>query len=103
MKKLSFTPKTFTVTTQSGSNVCTWDLLTLDGETPRETVYFLNKDDAPSSRQSDEINEAIENEEWVVNSIDESEIENYSINLSIFETAGEAYLEIKEKLAELLN
>lgn len=103
MTTLKFNPQIFTVTTNSGSNTCTWDLLTLDGESPSDTVYFMHKDDAPSHNQQNEIIEAVENQDWTINSIDESEIENYDIDVSIFDTAGDGYAEIKEKIAFLIN
>ncbi|MBA4852083.1 hypothetical protein [Emticicia sp. BO119] len=104
MLKLSLSPQVFVVKTTAGSNDCTWNLLTLDGSDPNETVYFFHKDDAPSDAQSSQIAQAVEDENWEETYfIESSDILDYSIDKSIFETAGEAYSEINDELAQLLR
>jgi hypothetical protein len=102
MSHLNFSPKVFSVTTTSGANPSTWDLLTLDGSAPNETIYFLAKGDSPSFNQQDEIATAIENEDWVEGSItDEDVIINYDIDVTVFDASGAAYGSIVERLNEL--
>lgn len=102
MTTLSFNPQIFTVKTKSGANHSTWDLLTLDGETPAETVYFMNKQDGPSADQQIEIAKAIGKRKWEKSDIsDEDVICNYSIDVTIFDASNGAYDEIVERLNEL--
>lgn len=102
MQTQTFKPQVFRVTTESGGNTFSWDLLTLDGQAPNDTVYFLHKNDAPSYDQGIEIAAAIENEEFEVRSIsDEDVILNYSIDITIFDGTGGAYDEIINRLNEL--
>lgn len=102
MSTLKFNPQIFTVTTNSGSNTCTWDLLTLDGETPLDTVYFMHNDDAPSHNQQNEIVAAVENQDWSIGTIDIEDVLKYNIDLSIFEYQ-DAYSEIVGTIKTLIN
>lgn len=104
MTTLKFQPKVYRVVTNGNDgNTFTWDLLTLDGETPNNTVYFMLKGDAPSFNQTNAIVSAVENEEWEVMSLENSgnELSDYSIDRNIFETAGEGYSEIRTELQNL--
>jgi predicted nucleic acid-binding protein len=101
MTTLEFNPTVYRIQFESMHGLSTWDLLTVEGVTPNETVYFLKKGDAPSASESEKINEAIENEEWEIIQLDaeDFEKERWSINTNIFETAGEAYSSILEILS----
>lgn len=93
MNTLTFSLKIFRVATKDSNNEIVWDLLTVDGETPNNTIYFMRKGDAPSSQHSDQIVAAIENEEWVV-VYEDANPADFDIDLSVFETSGEAYANI---------
>jgi FlaG/FlaF family flagellin (archaellin) len=98
MKALKFNPQVYRIVT-NGINQTTWDLLTVDGESPRETVYFMINGDSPSSNDSDQIQAAIEDEDWEVLDIDDTdnEIEDWDINIDIF-PLSEEYREIRNSL-----
>jgi len=101
MTALKFTPKVFTISNPNDlSGPTTWDLLTVDGEDPRNTVYFMKKGDAPSSKAAGYIESAIENEEWEECDLEDSgcSLKDFDIDVSIFDTAGEGYAEIRKEL-----
>ena len=103
MSTLNFNPQIFTVTTNCGLNQKAWNLLTLEGESPRDTVYFMPKGDSPSFDESDQICELIESEQWQWSGyIKGSElIHKYDIDLTIFDCTGGAYDNIVAELAAL--
>lgn len=101
MNTLNFKPQVFRIATNgTDGNTFVWDLLTIDGESPNNTVYFFLKGDAPSWQQSSKIIEAIDNESWDLITFENSgmEISDFYIDKSIFETAGEGYSEILKEL-----
>lgn len=67
-------------------NEYAWDLLTLDGENPRNTVYFMLKEDAPSYSQLEQIEEAIQKGEWQQMTIEQSrnDISDFSLDMHIY-------------------
>ena len=101
MESLKFEPQIFSVSVNglSGDSY-TYELLTVDGSTPNDTIYFLLKTAAPSSHDSDQINAAIEKADWSVCTLEELnlEIADFDINLSVFECTGGVYDEIVENL-----
>jgi hypothetical protein len=101
MEILDFNPTVYRVQFESIHGLSTWDLLTVDGETPKETVYFMRKGNEPSYTESDKIIEAIENEEWEVIelSIRNFDSKIWEIDANIFETAGKAYSGILKAIA----
>lgn len=103
MTTLEFQPVVYRVVTNGiDGNTYTWDLLTVDGETPNNTVYFMLKDDSPSFSQSDAIVEAIEDEDWEEIDFESNyDLSDFSIDKSIFDTAGEGYEDIRKELENL--
>lgn len=101
MNALPFQPTIFRIKTSDIiGNEAAWDLLTVDGETPNETIYFMCQGDTPSSDASDAINRAIEAEEWEMGTLEQFEhtLSDFQIDASVFETAGEGYAVIRERL-----
>src|SRR5690606_4673158 len=100
MKNLQFNPAIYRIKTESATGTTSWDLLTVDGSNPKETIYFMLKNDLPSHNDSDAICAAIDSEEWEVLEMGESGtvIDDYCIDISVFESAGEAYEVIKDSL-----
>jgi rubrerythrin len=96
---IEFTPKIFTVAFDGFHGIAKWNLLTINGESPNNTVYFLHKNDKPSSLDVDKILELIEKEEWTEKVVAEDTVLDYSIDKSIFTIEG--YSKIYEKLTNL--
>lgn len=102
MKALELNPQIFTVTIDTFHGEVSFDLLTIDGEQPNETIYFLAKGDVPSSNEVDQINKKVEDAEWEVSSIsDDDMIAKYSIDVTIFDGSGNGYEKIVARLNEL--
>lgn len=99
MSTLKFQPKVFIISEAAGhTGPPTWDLLTLDGENPRNTIYFMRKGDAPSHASATCIEQAIENEDWEIKD-GEIDLNEFYIDPKIFDTAGDAYAEIRAAIA----
>ena len=89
---IEFNPIVYTVTV----NNCSYELLTLDGETPQNTVYFLKKGTGIPSNHVDAVNKIIESGEYEEStSINQSDVNEYDIDLSVFYASGEDY-EVKK-------
>lgn len=101
MKKLN--ARIYKVTEKDNSiGVTSWDLLTVDGESPKETVYFMKNDDMPSYTSQTFIVDAVDNEEW--EELNETpDLSEFDIDASVFDTAGEDYQEIRELLKNISN
>lgn len=102
MEILDFNPTVYRIQFESTHGLTTWDLLTVEGETPRDAVYFMKKGDAPSSSDSDRIIEAIDREDWteIELSVKSFNPKLWDIDTTIFETAGSAYSRIRKALKD---
>lgn len=102
MEPLKFIPTVFTVSHEGFHGITTWNLLTLEGEDPLETVFFHLKGDKPSWSDQDSINENLKNGDFEKNAIENTDfrLEDFDIDISIFETAGEGYQDIKNSLID---
>lgn len=101
MKKLQFNPQIFTVKIDTFHGEVSFDLLTLDGMNPAETIYFFAKGDLPSSNEKNQIDQAVESGNWEVSNISGEEmIRNYDIDVTIFD-GNDSYDEIIEELNRL--
>ncbi len=98
MTTLKFNPKVFTVSFEGSHGLESWDLLTVDGETPANSVYFMLENDMPSIWSQDKISEAIENEDYVIYNLENTDykLTDFEFDASIFDTTGEGYTEIKQ-------
>ena len=63
--------RVYRVVTDFSGDLTAWDLLTTDGENPNDTQYYMLKGDMPSSRQQDQIQEKLEEEDWQEGSLKE--------------------------------
>lgn len=104
MNNLEFKPQIFRIEFEGFHGNAIFDLLTVDGETPDCTVYFMCKGDAPSSGEQDIISERVETGEYEMISFEDTdyELSNFDIDLNIFDTSGEGYREIVKKLKNQL-
>lgn len=105
METLKFTPKVFRITNEYGVHgVTTWDILTVDGETPSNTVYFLRNNESTSISEDEFISNAIENGNFEEITLVEATGENefdlnfWDIDLKVFEYSPDSYSEIIEAL-----
>lgn len=100
METLKFKPVVYRVTEEDHSHGPTsWDLLTVDGETPNNTAYFMLDGDMPSHSSQDYIANAVENKEWKEMSLEESgnELTDFDIDISVFDSS-EGHEDIKREL-----
>lgn len=102
MTTLKFNPTVFTVSYAGVHGDTTWEFLTVDGENPDETVFFNLKGDMPSSVDWDIIRENFENGDFEKNNLEDTDftLADFEIDLSIFQTSGGGYEEIRKELIE---
>ena len=101
MDALKFNPQIFTISYVGFHGTTEWDLLTVDGEDPNNTVYFMRKGDVVSSGEMATFEEMLEKRDWERRLLDESEISDFMIDPSYFEASGFGYTEILAKTKEL--
>ncbi len=93
--QLPYCPIIYTVQTSDNGNVNIWELLTLDGNTPRYTMWFVPKWDNPNESEIKQIYSAIKKQDWkiyVVHPIDENDILRFNITLSWFNMPNHAVI-----------
>lgn len=102
--KAIFKPEVYTTQTNGvDGNGYTWDLLTLDGDNPKDTIYFMRKGDCPSSDQFDNINNAIDNEEHEKKHIDIADIVDFDISMEDLRSCGEYYSDIVKQVSNIID
>lgn len=104
MTNLKFNPQVFRVSYEGTNGLTRWDLLTVDGENPDETIYFLLKGSSPSLGDADIIDNSIIDGNFEILTLEQSDndITDFNIDLSLFDSAPNTYSEIVENLEALL-
>ena len=75
------TPKVFSFKIESKSGDFNIEVLTTDGGTPDESEYYILKGDSYSDSEMDQLNKAIENEEWAEGSLEDYDLKIESFNI----------------------
>ena len=107
MTELKFNPQIFAIEIPDNNNTFTVNLLTVDGETPTDTLYFLDNPSAISSNLFPVLDAKMESEDWEQMSLENSDLElsDFDIDPEVFNQSGykEVYAELKTALADVDN
>jgi len=53
------------ITNDTIGNQYSWDIFTIDGDTPENSEYFFQDGDSPSFQMQEQITEKIENKDYI--------------------------------------